>query len=89
MSDSSRTVEPGRSGKTFVTLRDDVHNFIGACRKEFDAGKDLYDVVKMYGAKRQARRAVSRGDFFPALRGVLSDVTAYASDCALGRRPNC
>ena len=55
-------VEQGRGIKTFATLRDDVHSFIDACRKELDSGKDLYNVVMEYGAKRQARRAVSDGD---------------------------
>lgn len=55
-------VEPGRNGKAFVTLRDDVHGFIDACLEEIDAGRDLYDVVKEYEARRQARRAVSHRD---------------------------
>jgi len=53
-------VEPGRNGKMFVTLRDDVHNFIDACREDLDAGKDLYNVIKEYEARRQACRAVSK-----------------------------
>jgi hypothetical protein len=61
-------VGPGRNGTMFVMLRDDVHNFIGACRKELDAGKDLYNVVREYGAKRQACRAVSYSDFLPTVR---------------------
>lgn len=56
-----RAVGPGRDNKTFTTLRDDVHDFTDACRKELDAGKDLYNVMMEYGAKRQARRAVSHG----------------------------
>ena len=52
----------------FVTLRDDVHNFIDACRKDLDAGNDLYNVVKEYEVRRQACRAVSRRDFLPTVQ---------------------
>lgn len=62
-------VEPVRGYKSSVTLRDDVHNFIDVCRKELDAGKDLYNVMIEYGAKAQAREAVSH-EYFPALHPV-------------------
>lgn len=52
----------------FVTLRDDVHNFIDACREDLDAGRDLYNVVKEYEARRQACRAVSEYDFLPTVQ---------------------
>jgi len=55
------TAEQGRSVKTFASLRDDVHGFIGACRKALDAGRDLYGVVMEYEPKRKARKAVSHG----------------------------
>ena len=47
----------------FVTLRDDVNGFLDACQGALDAGKDMYDVVKVYEVRRQARRAVSRRGF--------------------------
>jgi hypothetical protein len=46
-----------------VTLRDDVNGFLDACREVLDAGMDMYDVVKAYEARRQARQAVSLGGF--------------------------
>jgi len=61
-------VEPGRNGKMFVTLRDDVHNFIDACREDLDARKGLYNVVKEYEDRRQAYREVSQRDFLSIVR---------------------
>ena len=61
-------VEPGRNGKMFVTLRDDVHDFIDECRKDLDAGKDLYNVVREYEARRHAGRAVSQRDFLSTVQ---------------------
>ena len=47
----------------FVTLRDDVNGFLNACQEALDAGKNIYDVVKVYEARRQARRVVSHRRF--------------------------
>ena len=76
-----------RGLKTFITLRDDVHNFIEACEKRVEAGKDLYSVVTEYGAKGKARQA---GEFpsHPLSDEAFDHTAAYTSDCALGSKPS-